>query len=257
MRVVGAMRAPLLILAALLLTWLLAPLVPEPRSVMSFRVAAYGTSAVFFALVALLVGTLAPPTLGLPGRRIVVIVVLSFACVLGLNYLQVPVASDVAKLALGISAGAGLLLPIDRPWWLLPICVCVPLADAWSVFSARGVTHAVVEHAASNPQWLAWPTIATPIAGYDYLEFGRIGIVDILFLTLFLAAGIRWELGVRRLLVALPLAFVATNVLAYELDGPAVPALPILCIAFLACTGRRLWRDLRSEFARNDPTPEA
>lgn len=253
MRTVAAVRAPLLTLVALLVAWLLAPLLPPPHSLAMLRVYVYGSAAIFFALVALLVYLLAPRVMRLGGPRIVAAVVAALACVIVLNYLEVPVASDVAKVALGLSAGAGLLLPIDRPWWLLPISVFVPLADAWSVFSSRGVTHAVVHKAADNPEWISWPTIATPIAGFDYLDFGRIGIVDVLFLTLYLAAAIRWELGARRLLVALPLAFVATNVLAYERSGAAVPALPILCVAFLACTGMALWRDLRLEFARDEP----
>lgn len=248
-------RTPGLLVLLLLAAWLLAPLVPAPRTVSQFRATVYGSTGVFFALVVALIASLVPWLVRIPARRLALVAVLALACVVLLNLLRVPIASDLAKITLGVSAGVGLVAPLDRPWWLLPISVCVPLADAWSVFSSKGVTHAVVERAATQRAWIDWPTIATPIAGYDYLEFGRIGIVDILFVALFVAAAQRWQLGVGRLLVALPLAFVATTVLAYEREGQAVPALPILCLGFLACTLPALVRDLRDEFRRRGTAP--
>ena len=248
-----ALRLPAALLLLLVATWLVAPMVPAPTTVTGFRATVYGSTAVFFALVVALIASIMPWLLGVRARRLALVAVLALACVVLLNLLRVPIASDVAKVALGVSAGVGLMAPLDRPWWLLPISICVPLADAWSVFSSNGVTHAVVERAATQRAWIDWPTIATPIAGYDYLDFGRIGIVDILFAALFLAAARRWRLGVRRLLVVLPLAFVATTVLAYEREGQPVPALPILCLGFLACTLPALVRDLRDEFGRRGP----
>lgn len=248
---------PAALTAGLLVVWLVAPYVPQPRSVLQFRISVYGSTAIFFALLAPLIAIVATHLLRVPGRRLALVAVLLLGCVVLLNLLRVPVASDVAKVGLGVCAGIGLLLPLDRPWWLLPISICVPLADAWSVYSSRGVTHAVVERAATQRAWIDWPTIATPIAGYDYLDFGRIGIVDVLFIALFLGAAVRWGLGVRRLIVALPLAIVVTTVLAYEREGQAVPALPMLCLAFLLCTLPALVRDARREFgSRGSDSPE-
>jgi hypothetical protein len=246
------LRWPAGLVAGLLCMWLLAPLAPVPTTLTEFRISAYGSTLVFFLLVTGLVTALMPWLLTVRGRRLAMAAGALLVGVVVLNVLHVPIASDITKVALGVTLGTALLFPIDRPWWLLPIGICVPLADAWSVYSSRGVTHAVVEHASTNRSFLDFPTIATPLLGFDYDFFGRIGIVDILFLTLFVAAGARWGLGVRRLLVALPLAMIATTVLAYESEGAAVPALPILCVAFLACTLPALWRDARAEFAARD-----
>ncbi|MCW2925098.1 MAG: hypothetical protein JWM98_2502 [Thermoleophilia bacterium] len=234
--------ALLALLAALLL---LAPTLPEPGSLTQLRLWAYGSHAVYFgalcAAVALLVSVREWPT-----RRLVAATLGSFVVVMVLNRLDVDVASDVAKVLFGTFAGAGLVRAIERPWWLVPICVCVPLADAWSVFSSRGVTHAVVQHARKDPTWIDWPTVATPIAGFDYASAGRIGIVDVMFTAIFLAAAARWDLGLRRCAALIAVGFVGTTVLVFQTTLSAVPALPLLCIAFLLGAAPGLWRDLRA-----------
>lgn len=178
-----------------------------------------------------------------PVRWLLTSIAALFVLVMALNVLDVDVASDVAKVAFASAAGIAFVRAIERPWWLLPVCVLVPLADAWSVFSSRGVTHAVVERAREEPRWLDWPTIATPIAGVPYEAFGRLGIVDILFLTLFIGAAIRWKLGVGAAAVAMVAGLLATTVLVVEAVDIAIPALPLICLAFLLACGRALVRD--------------
>lgn len=247
--------APTITLAALAaLVLLLAPLLPAPANVTEFRVAAYGAHAVWFALVtafALAIGG------SWRASRLVTAIALvtTFALVVVLNVADVDVASDVAKLTFGGLAGAAFIRVIERPWWLLPISVLVPLADAWSVFSSRGVTHAVVERAREEPRWIDWPTIATPIAGLDYDTWGRIGIVDVLFLTIMITSAARWELGLRRALVLLPIALLGTSVLVFEGADIAIPALPLLCVAFLVAAGPALVRDARDAWRAAGPPP--
>ncbi|MCW2959687.1 MAG: hypothetical protein JWM25_53 [Thermoleophilia bacterium] len=243
-------QAPLLTLlfgVAVAAVLLLAPLLPEPTSADSYRVALYLSGVVFF----LLVGWFCASLLPLRARSVrwtVVAVIGLLAAVLTLNVLEVPVASDIAKVSFGALAGIGLARAIERPWWLLPICVCVPLADAWSVFSSKGVTNAVVERAKTEPAWIEWPTIAAPIAGLPYEYFGRLGIVDILFMTLFFAVAAFADLGLRRAAWILPLGFVATTAISAETEL-AIPALPILCLLFLILFMPALVRDLRAEFS--------
>jgi hypothetical protein len=229
----------LVVLAALLV---LLPHLPTPSTDTEIRIAVYASHATWFAcLVAFVVvvaGAWATPTRQLVGWVFALLVLVAV-----LDVLDVDVASDLAKIAFGAAAGTAFVRAIERPWWLLPICVLVPLADAWSVFSSRGVTHAVVERAQEEPRWLDWPTIATPIAGVPYEAFGRLGIVDVLFLALFLGAAIRWSLGIRRAAPAVALGLLATSVIVVEGVDVAIPALPLLCIAFLLACGRALVRD--------------
>lgn len=237
------------LLAALLATMLLAaPLLPEPGSPLEFRISAYLSHAAWFLALLVLVAALAHAW-QTPTRRLLTAVGLLAVLVVALNVLAVPVASDLAKIGFGALAGLAFVRALERPWWLLPIVVFVPIADAWSVFSERGVTNAVVERAREEPAWIEWPTLATPIAGLPYELYGRIGIVDVLFAALFLGAAARWRMGVRRGVLALTAGFLATSVLVFEGPGVAVPALPLLCLSFLLAHAPALWRDARRAHA--------
>jgi hypothetical protein len=228
---------------------LVAPLLPTPIGPTTFRLAAYATHAVWFAML-IAFATAVASCWNAPMRRLVLALVLSLAAAVACIALDVDVASDVAKASFGAVAGTIFVRAIERPWWLLPIAVCVPLADAWSVYSSRGVTNAIVERAQEEPRWIEWPTIASPIAGFPYELFGRLGTVDVLFSALFLASAFRFELGVRRVAVALVLGLLATSVFVFEAVDIAVPALPMLCLAFLLAAGPALVRDLRAELRR-------
>ena len=218
---------------------LLVPLLPEPGSPTTFRIAAYASHAGWYVL---LVFT----ALVVSGCWHASVRWLLGLTALSLNVLDVDVASDLVKVLFGAIAGTAFVRAIDRPWWLLPICLTVPIADAWSVFSDRGVTNAVVERAAEEPRWIDWPTIATPIAGLPYELFGRLGIVDVLFAALFLGAAVRWKLGRARAAVALVVGLLATSVLVIEGADVAIPALPLLCLAFVVACGPALVRDARA-----------
>ena len=238
----SALAAALLVALATILLAL--PHLPAPDSNADIRLAVYASHAVWFAgvvtFVVVVAGAWAAPVRVLLGGVAALLVL-----VVVLNLYDVDVASDIAKVAFGALAGTAFVRAIERPWWLLPICVLVPLADAWSVFSSRGVTHAVVERAREEPRWLDWPTIATPIAGVPYEAFGRLGIVDVLFLAVFLGAALRWSLGVRRAAPALAIGLLATSVIVVEGVDVAIPALPLLCIAFVAACAPALLRDAR------------
>ena len=235
---------------ALLALWLLAPVVPTPTTLNEFRVAVYGGAALFFLLVGAVVYSGAGLLADRSVRLLAVGTVALFALTMTLNVADIDVASDAAKLAFAIVLGCLVVRAIERPWWLLPVAVCVPLADAWSVFSSRGVTHAVVDKAAKEPRWIDWPTLAIPLPGFDYDAFGRMGVTDFFFLALFVAAALRWNLGAGRLAVALPMSLAASIVIVNEgwIDA-AIPALPLLCITFVAFAARPMWRDLRADIA--------
>jgi len=239
----------MLVVAAEVLVILLvaSTVLPAPGSDAAFQASTYLTHVAWFAAVGWFLLQLAW-TSELPLRTLLGVLGCLFVLVMVGNVLELRYVTDILKLAFAGLAGHAFLRAIERPWWLVPIAVCVPLADAWSVFSDRGVTNAVVERAEEDPTWIEWPTIAAPIGGAPYELFGRLGIVDILFMALFIGAAVRWRLGVARVLVACVAGFLATDVLVLRTDL-AVPALPTLCIAFLVACGPALWRDARDEWS--------
>ena len=250
------MRRVSIVSAALLVViWLVAPVLPAPTTLTAYRAAAYLSAALFFVLLGVVVLGGVRELRPVRMRTLVIAIIASGIVVMTLNVLDVPVASDVVKIIFAVLAGTAMVRAMERPWWLLPVALCVPLADMWSVFSSKGVTNAVVARAAKEPRWIDWPTIATPIAGFDYDAFGRLGIVDVFFLTIFLGAAVRWSLGERRLAIALPLSFVGTIVVVNEWISTAVPALPLLCIVFVVLAWPGLWRDLRLEWSSRSDTP--
>lgn len=236
-------------LAALLAAMLLlAQAVPAPEDFAGFRIRAYSAHAAYYLVLVLLVAELVrlwPISI----RRLLVAMAAAFLGVVALNLAQVPVVSDLAKILFGALAGTAFVRTIERLWWLAPIGLLVPLADAWSVYSERGVTRAVIDRGQGEPAWITWPTIAVPVPGYPYEQFGQLGIVDVLFIALFLGAATRWQLGVRRGIAAMWVALMATSVLLFEAVDVAVPALPLLCIAFLVAYAPAIWRDARSAWA--------
>lgn len=242
-------RVMLLLVAAevLLILLLGATVLPEPTGATSFRVHAYVTHLLWFPALGWFVVQLEAARLLPLGIVLRVLFGLFVLAMVG-NLLELPYVTDVLKVAFGGIAGHAFIRAVERPWWLVPIGVCVPLADIWSVFSDHGVTNAVVDKAAEEPAWIDWPTIATPVAGLPYDLFGRMGIVDVLFLGLFVGAAQRWGLGVPRVLVACTAGFLATSVLVFEGADVAIPVLPMLCIAFLVACAPALWRDARAEW---------
>lgn len=225
-----------------------AQLLSPPTSVNGFRVRAYPTQLIWYVLVLLTVAHVVRAW-NAPRARLLGTLAVVAALVIGANALGAFQPADPVKVVFAALAGAAFVGTLERPWWLLPIALLVPIADAWSVFSSRGVTNAVVQRAAERPEWILWPTIATPIAGLPYESFGRLGIVDILFVALFLGAAVRWGWSIRRGVALLTLALLTTSVLVLEgVAGIAIPALPILCIAFLLAYLPELVRDLRADW---------
>jgi hypothetical protein len=239
----------------LVVLWTLMPHVPMPRTASTFRLAAYPTSFAFFLAYGTLVVALTP-LLEHRGRWFAGGVALSLVGVIITNSLGLPVVSDITKLAFAILAGFGFAVLIERSWWLLPIALLVPVADAWSVFNSRGVTNAIVERAERNEAWIDWPTVAVPIAGFPYADAARVGIVDFLFAALFLGVAARFELGLWRGVVGISAAFALTNLVAFESTLGAIPALPLLCLVMLVVYGRSYVRDLREEWRSRSANSE-
>jgi hypothetical protein len=126
--------------------------------------------------------------------------------------------------------------------WVVLVALIIPWVDAFSVFSHRGPTHKIV---ANHPYVLTVLSYAFPIPGEESAAY--LGVPDLLFFALFLAAAARFGLRVGWTWVALVASFGATIALAVELGLSGLPALPLLSVAFLVPNADLLWTRLRSE----------
>ena len=91
--------------------------------------------------------------------------------------------------------------------------------------------------------------MAFPTMGYAVRDaYSGLGTSDVLFFSLYLAAAIGYRLRVRLTLVAMVASFVAT--VAIALWSRALPALPLLSLAFLAVNADLI---VRAPAARPSP----
>lgn len=127
------------------------------------------------------------------------------------------------------AAGLGIVLArqVAAAWWLAAFAGVAILADAWSVFA--GPTRRVVEQAPGVLDYVLvhFSPLGGPLAGLG------LGMSDLVFLALFLVGSRALGLNVRLGYAAMLGSFVVTVMLAVWWK-PAVPALPLLSLAFLA-----------------------
>jgi hypothetical protein len=203
--------------------------------------------------VALIAAVLMPAVFGLvylalPLRRargllLVGLALLVLALVLDRAEFRLP--ANFAKLAaMTLLAFAFLELFENLSWVVLVACI-VPWVDAYSVW--RGPTEHIVKH---QRHLFTTLSISFPVPG----EHGaaNLGLPDLLFFALFLGAAARFDLRVGWTWVAMTASFGITMVLAVVFDVAGLPALPLLCLAFLLPNADLLWRSLRR---RGDDAP--
>lgn len=130
-------------------------------------------------------------------------------------------------LAAGTLVGAAVGAGIEHPGHLLFVVLVSSGMDALSVLHPRGLSAAIVKsEAALSALAMSWPMLGTsaiePI----------LGVGDVMFSALYIAATRKHQLPIRRTLWALGLGFMATLGLVF-LAQIAVPALPLLGTAVL------------------------
>jgi hypothetical protein len=188
--------------------------------------------------------TLAVVWLALPLRRSrtlylgVAAVSLGAATVL-LELAGLDVAANFLKLAAVVAAGWWFLTFFEAVSWVVLVSFLIIPVDIVSV--ARGPTREIVEN---QPQVFDALSIAFPIPGED--NSAQLGLPDILFFALFLAAAARFGLRLGWTWLAMALSFGTTLALAVAFDVAGLPALPLLSVAFVLVNADLLWRQLRS-----------
>jgi hypothetical protein len=122
--------------------------------------------------------------------------------------------------------------------WVVLVAAIVPWVDAFSVF--RGPTKAIVTHKRGIFDHLSF---AFPVPGQS--STANLGIPDLVFFALFLAATVRWRLRPRLSWLLLVASFGSTIALAVWLNVGGLhglPALPLLSLAFFLANGDVVWR---------------
>ena len=160
-----------------------------------------------------------------------------------LDAAKLDTAANLAKLAAATFLAFALLELFEALWWVVLVATLVPVVDAISVW--RGPTRHVLEE---RPGVFDAFAFAFPVPDGLF----QLGLPDVLFFALFLAAAGRWRLRAGWTWLAMVASLGTTLALAVWVDPfgiGGVPALPLLSLAFLAVNSDRLWRGVRAERA--------
>jgi hypothetical protein len=147
---------------------------------------------------------------------------------------------NFAKLAAVTAVAFWFLSYFETVSWVVFVALIIPWVDAFSVFNQRGPTHNITEH---HPGVFTALSVAFPIPGED--SSANLGLPDVLFFGLFLAAAVRFALRPSLAWTLMTASFGATIALAVWLNLRGLPALPLLSTAFLLANADLLWRRLR------------
>ena len=181
------------------------------------------------------------PLSGLPVSRLGLVTVgfLVFALLCGLSGLHV--LANFGKLGAMTFGAWAFLWFFEELSWVVLVALIIPWVDAYSVW--RGPTKEIVNHHASVFSAFSF-TFPVP-DGNTHL-----GLPDLFFFALFLAATTRFGLRVIPTWVGLSLSFGATMSLAIWWHLSGLPALPLLALGFLLPNADLLWRRLRAARAQ-------
>ena len=196
---------------------------------------------VVFLGLALIPAVFALVLVALPVRRSrwalpagVAVALLAAACQLA----DLDIAANFAKLAAATLIGFWFLGVFESLWWAVLVALVVPVVDSYSVW--RGPTRHIVEE---REEVFTALSIGFPVWGIE--GSAQLGIPDLLFFAVFLAAADRWGLRLWWTWLAMALSFGTTLALAVWGDVDGLPALPLLCLGFLAPNADILWRRWR------------
>jgi hypothetical protein len=124
--------------------------------------------------------------------------------------------------------------------WVVLVAFIIPWVDAYSVW--RGPTKVIVTQHARVFTTLSY---AFPVPGEH--NAANLGLPDLLFFALFLAASARFGLRPGWTWLAMTASFGATIALTVAFDLRGLPALPLLSLGFLAPNADLLWERISRE----------
>lgn len=211
-------------------------------------------------------------TLPLRGARGLLPVGLAFALLAAvLTYANIDVFANFARLGACTFIGWWFLGYFETVSWVVLVASIIPWVDAYSVW--RGPTKTIVEHHENIFNVLSFaftiPGTKIPLglrvaehaiaAGQPLSENGlgqhfglvpfstgaSLGVPDLLFFALFLAAAARFGLRVFATWVCLVAALGLTIAATVWFDLSGLPALPGIALGFLLPNADLLWTELR------------
>ena len=174
------------------------------------------------------------------GRRLPLVALAALPCAILFVWLGwVPVA-NVAKVVFAAALGIWIADELERVSWIVIVAAVSAAVDIVSV--AAGPTKAIL---GQGPVVVGWFVVAVTWMGYSFAEaFTGLGVSDVLFFALYLAAARRFRLRASWSAVAMVVSFLGTIALA--MWWTALPALPLLSVAFLAVNADLLVARIRS-----------
>ena len=195
------------------------------------------SSVIVVALMTVLVLGLLP--LSVYGRRLLILPAAALPLAVLFVWLGLVPLADLAKILLAGGLGLWIAGELERVSWVVIAAVVSAAVDAFSV--AAGPTKALL---AKGPLVIGYFIVAVTWWGYGYDQaYTGLGTSDVIFFALYLASARRFGLRVRASAVAMAASFLVT--IAAAMVWTALPALPLLSLAFLAVNADLLWRALR------------
>jgi hypothetical protein len=155
-----------------------------------------------------------------------------------LSLAELGALANFSKLVTMTLVGFWFLTFFESVLWVGLVAAAIPLVDALSVW--RGPTRHIVDE---EPQIFTTLSFAFRIPGER--PTANLGLPDLLFFALFLAAAARFRLRPGWTWVAMTASFGLTIVLTVAFDVIGLPALPLLSLAFLAANADLLWRAVK------------
>jgi hypothetical protein len=156
-------------------------------------------------------------------------------------------AENFCKLFAVAAVGFAFLEYFESLSWVVLVSLIIPWVDAYSVW--RGPTKVIVtKHAHVFTNF----SFAFPIPGER--TAANLGLPDLLFFSLFLAAAARYRLRPGLTWLLMTLSFGATLALAVWRNLSGLPALPLLSLGFLLANGDLIWTQLRRDQTRPTET---
>jgi hypothetical protein len=156
-----------------------------------------------------------------------------------LTALSVDILANFARLGATTFLAFWFLGFFETLGWVVLVAAIIPWVDAYSVW--RGPTKTIVTH---HEHVFTVLSFAFPVPGRH--DGANLGIPDLFFFALFLAAAARFHLRVGWTWVGLVLSLAATIALTVWWDVNGLPALPGIALGFLLPNADLIWRRLRA-----------
>jgi hypothetical protein len=160
------------------------------------------------------------------------------ALTVALHLADLEALANFSKLVTMTLIGFWFLTFFESVLWVALVAAIIPLVDAFSVW--RGPTRHIVD---KQPEVFTTLSFAFRIPGER--PTANLGLPDLLFFALFLAASVRFRLRPFWTWLAMTASFGLTIVLTVAFDVVGLPALPLLSLGFLAANADLIWRALK------------